>query len=185
MKITDIIRNLVAVTGLTGGTAGKLDAILTVDVPVGAIAIVHTGTTLSFYELVTGTDAENSPDVIRPDDYATTTNEKVWKKRGLAGTQFGSAISEKIGFFGATPIVQPANANQVALTDSSGGTANDTIENCATVVTGVDGTGSNAASKADVDTRLVSIANNFADLTAKVNTVRQVLVDLGLWKGAA
>jgi len=56
-----------------------------------------------------------------------------------------------------------------ALTDNSGGTANDTLQACGTAVTGVDGTGSNAASKADVDARLTAIANNFADLAAKVN----------------
>lgn len=58
-----------------------------------------------------------------------------------------------------------------ALTDNSGGTANNTIADCNDAVTGVDGTGSNAASKADVDARLVTIANNFADLAAKVNAI--------------
>jgi hypothetical protein len=57
------------------------------------------------------------------------------------------------------------------LTDNSGGTADGTLEDCNNAVTGVDGTGSNAASKADVDARLVSIANNIADLAAKVNTL--------------
>jgi len=37
------------------------------------------GNVLRVYELVSGTDAESSPDIIRPDDYAGTTNEKVWK----------------------------------------------------------------------------------------------------------
>ena len=62
-----------------------------------------------------------------------------------------------------------------ALTDNSGGTANTTLEDCNDAVTGVDGTGSNAASKDDVDARLVSIANNFADLAAKVNEIIAVL----------
>lgn len=58
-----------------------------------------------------------------------------------------------------------------ALTDNSGGAANDTIQVCGAAVTGVDGVGNNAASKADVDTRLTAIANNFADLAAKVNSL--------------
>lgn len=58
-----------------------------------------------------------------------------------------------------------------SLTDNSGGTANNTLEDCNNAVTGVDGTGNNAASKADVDARLVSIANNLADLAAKVNEI--------------
>lgn len=58
------------------------------------------------------------------------------------------------------------------LTDNSGGgSADDTLEDVATAVTGVDGTGSNAASKSDVDTRLTAIANNQADLAAKVNEI--------------
>lgn len=68
-------------------------------------------------------------------------------------------------------IAARALAGIAALTDNSGGTANDTVEACGAAVSGVDGTGSNAASKADVDTRLTAIANNFADLSAKVNAI--------------
>lgn len=32
-----------------------------------------------FYELVSGTDAESLPDVVRPTDFNATTNQKVWK----------------------------------------------------------------------------------------------------------
>ena len=32
------------------------------------------------YQLVTGTDTQALPDVVRPDDYAASTNEKVWKR---------------------------------------------------------------------------------------------------------
>lgn len=62
-----------------------------------------------------------------------------------------------------------------ALTDNSGGSANDTLETCGAAVTGVDGSGSNAASKADVDTRLTAIKNNFADLAAKVNAIIKLI----------
>lgn len=76
------------------------------------------------------------------------------------------------------PMLNASGAQPTAivdLTDNSGGTANDTIEACGTAVTGVDGAGSNAASKADVDARLTAIANNFADLTAKVNELNAAL----------
>ncbi len=59
----------------------------------------------------------------------------------------------------------------VALTDSTGASADSTIADVSTAVTGVDGTGSNAASKADVDTRLTAINANFADLAAKINAL--------------
>ena len=69
------------ITGLAGGTATDLDSITTTGLTVAVThAMIFVGsTTFSVYALVSGTDAESSPDVIRPDDYATTTNEKVWK----------------------------------------------------------------------------------------------------------
>jgi hypothetical protein len=67
-----------------------------------------------------------------------------------------------------------------SLTDSSGGTANNTLEAIASSVTGVDGTGSNAASKANVDTALVAIKNNFADLAAKNEEILDALRAAGI-----
>lgn len=63
-----------------------------------------------------------------------------------------------------------AVTNLDTLTDSTGGTADDTIADCSTAVTGVDGSGSNAASKADVDTRLGVINVNFKNITDQVIT---------------
>lgn len=67
------------------------------------------------------------------------------------------------------PIVAADGAAVTALTDSTGGTASGTLAALAVTVTGVDGTGNNAASKADVDARLVVIRNALASLAAKVN----------------
>ena len=67
------------------------------------------------------------------------------------------------------PIVAADGAAVTALTDSTGGTASDTLAALAVTVTGVDGTANNAASKADVDARLVVIRNALASLAAKVN----------------
>ena len=39
------------------------------------------------------------------------------------GSQIGTATTQKFGFYGATPIVQPAGAAQAAVTDNSGGAA--------------------------------------------------------------
>lgn len=63
-------------------------------------------------------------------------------------------------------------STQAALTESSGDTTPDeTVADVSTVVTGVDGTASNAASKVDVDARLVAIDSNFADLARKINNL--------------
>lgn len=75
--------------------------------------------------------------------------------------------SEKVAFLGATPVVQPADADQAAITDSSGGTADGTVA-------AVSGSG------ADAD-----INNNFAEVVTLLNQLRADLVTLGLIKGSA
>jgi len=61
---------------------------------------------------------------------------------------------------------------ETALTNSSGGTPGATLAAQAASVTGVDGTGSNAASKADVDAQLVIIRNSIASLATKLEAGR-------------
>lgn len=61
---------------------------------------------------------------------------------------------------------------ETALTNSSGGTPGATLAAQAASVTGVDGTGSNAASKADVDEQLVIIRNSIASLATKLEAGR-------------
>ncbi len=75
-----------SLTGLTGGTASELDSLSTVSRTVGetfAMLDADASNALRIYELASGTDAESSPDVIRPDDYAASTNEKVFKLKTL------------------------------------------------------------------------------------------------------
>lgn len=82
-KETERIIQLTKITGLTGGGAGNLDGIATVGYAVGLRAIFwnEASDEVSFYRLAAGTTAESSPSIIRPDDYAGTTNEKIWKKQ--------------------------------------------------------------------------------------------------------
>lgn len=85
----EFIQNRWELTGLTGGTAATLDGIPTEItsgevIPTNSIAAVVISGSLSFYQLVSGTDAESSPDVIRPDDYDGSTNARVWKLRSAA-----------------------------------------------------------------------------------------------------
>ena len=71
-------------TGTAILSALALDAIPTVDVEAGTLllALAFSGTAY-LYKLTAGTDAESSPSVIRPDDYAGGTNEKVWILQGI------------------------------------------------------------------------------------------------------
>lgn len=75
--------NFSTVTGYTGGGSTNLDGIATVALsPILLYAFVHSSDGLRHYTLTAGTTAESSPDVIRPDDYAGGTNEKVWVSVG-------------------------------------------------------------------------------------------------------
>lgn len=81
------------------------------------------------------------------------------------GTKFGTATTQKLAFYGSTPIVKPSaytqtystasktvpNPTAATLTDSSGGTANTTLEAIGTTYS------------------QTAVRNNFADLAAMVN----------------
>jgi len=71
-----------AATGSAIMAAKSLASIVTTDLTVGLLVSFAVGTTLYHYMLAAGTDAESSPTIIRPLDYAGGTNEKVWKQLG-------------------------------------------------------------------------------------------------------
>jgi hypothetical protein len=84
-----------------------------------------------------------------------------------SGNKLGTSASQLIGFWNATPIVQPAHADQAAFTDSTGGTAAASL---------VDVTASHDQAK---------LNDNFATLAKLVLAMRTALVNSGLMKGAA
>jgi hypothetical protein len=49
--------------------------------PIGICIFLPTLATPATYQLVSGTDAEDIPFVIRPIDFNISTNAKVWKQR--------------------------------------------------------------------------------------------------------
>ena len=122
------------------------------------------------------------------------------------GAQMGNATVSLNGFYGATPVVQPASASQAVvaatietLTESSGqGTPNTTIVDVTGGVTDQTGSGLDATGKSEIDALFVLVDDNFADLadqqsktrvdlaaiTVLVNQLRSELVTLGLIAGA-
>jgi len=72
-----------AIVGYTGGGATALDGVATASaLTVGYyLEFVHSTDGPRAYQLKAGTDAESSPDIIRPDDYNASTNAKVWLSR--------------------------------------------------------------------------------------------------------
>lgn len=81
----------------------------------------------------------------------------------------GQSATSLLGFYGTTPVDQPASADQYEITDSSGGTAN-----AATGVAALTGTYNSTI-----------LANAIATLAAQGNAIRNALVELGLIKGSA
>ncbi|MBN2541444.1 hypothetical protein JXI42_01105 [bacterium] len=75
----EIMLNRPDINGLTGGGTTNLDGIPTRGLTIGTIMLIYDGSETRIYRLSAGTDAENSPEVVRPDDFASPGNEKVWK----------------------------------------------------------------------------------------------------------
>lgn len=91
----------------------------------------------------------------------------------VTGTKIGTGASQKIGFWNAAPIIQPANALQAAITNSSGGSQDGTLVSTvgtASLATAADGANTN---------------NNFTDIYALLNEIRAALVTSGIMKGSA
>lgn len=82
-------------TGTVVMSPTSLDAVITTDKTVGEFLLnIAVGNDIYLYRLRAGTDAESSPKIIRPDDYAATTNEKVWELAGLtiSNQRCGNAV---------------------------------------------------------------------------------------------
>ena len=110
------------------------------------------------------------------------------------GTKIGTDVAQKLGFWNATAIVQPAHADQAAvatqtqagLTDNTGGTASVTL---AAITAGA------AYDQADliaIKDAIASLAARFAEVKTDVTNIkthqdatRTALVNSGLMKGAA
>ncbi len=90
-------------------------------------------------------------------DFATGTS---------TGTKIGTGVTQKIGFWNVTPIIQPKDTLQGAITDNSGGSGTD--------IPAVSGTGDDA-----------DINNAHFAIFGLLNQIRDALVDSGIMKGGA
>jgi hypothetical protein len=86
------------------------------------------------------------------------------------GTKIGTATTQKLGLWNATPIVQPSGALQAAVTDSTGSSATGTIP----------------AIRNDTTAHCASdAADGLHVLYGLVNAMRTALVNSGIMKGSA
>jgi hypothetical protein len=84
VTVNDVVNERLDITGLDGSTSTDLDSIATIGLDINYTALLGVTIGLSVpgktWALKAGTDANNpAGGIVRPDDYATTTNEKVWK----------------------------------------------------------------------------------------------------------
>lgn len=86
------------------------------------------------------------------------------------GSNIGTNLDELIGFWGVTPVVQPRNAAQAAITNSTGGSQDGTLQSC----------GDTTASD-----QSALINDNFTDVDFLLGAIRDALVQAGIMKGAA
>lgn len=170
-----------------------LDAVATSGILAGELlATVIIAQTAYTYQLVSGTDAETAPTIIRPDDYNAATNAKVWKLQGLyvnaltlldganialgtgAGTKLGTAANQKLGLFGVTPIVQPSGSDQQAVT----------LENVENAIGGL--TFSDPPTQAELQalsSACETLAADVRALSGLIHALRTAGISLGTWKG--
>lgn len=98
-----------------------------------------------------------------------TTSNQLNSPETSDGFQIGSSATvSKVGFFAATPIVQPTAAAQAAITDGSGGAAAPT----------------NGVVPSTGTYNSTIINNAFATVIAQTNAMRSALVSLGIIKGS-
>ena len=97
-----------------------------------------------------------------------TTSNKRQTPLSPDGYVVGQSATDLVGFYGATPVVQPTSASQAAITNSAGGTASAT-------------TGLQALTSSYNSTL---ISNSFATVVVLVNKLRADLVALGIIKGS-
>ncbi len=79
----NILRVEPSITGLIGGGATNLDGLVTAtgNYAVGICIFLVISGIPAIYQLVSGSNAENSPFIIRPNDFDEMTNTKVWIQR--------------------------------------------------------------------------------------------------------
>lgn len=179
-------------TAITAPTT--LDAMATASISAGEmIATIVIAQLAHTYQLVEGTDAEAAPAVIRPDDYDTGTNAKVWKLQGVflnaltlldgsdvqlgteVGTRLATAASQKLGFFGVPPVVQPSGADQAAVVTANTENAIGSLPF------------SDPPSQAEclaLRDKCEELAGDVRALSNLIHAIRTAGAETGIWKGS-
>src|SRR6266498_2249902 len=92
--ITIINSGLAYFSGISGGQAGFLDAYSTTGLSTGFLSIAYSQTRLHYYLLRTGVDTTTVPSVVRPVDFNSSTNAKVWQLQGFQFYNYAGTIED-------------------------------------------------------------------------------------------
>jgi hypothetical protein len=98
------------------------------------------------------------------------------------GTKIGTAVTQKLGFWNVTPVVQPASGDQ-----ADQGAMTTVGSNTGTSAAGLSliGDTSTGDQSAALMNDLVALQEDIAALDTLVTAIRTALVDTGIMKGAA
>ena len=96
------------------------------------------------------------------------TSNKLNSAKSPDGNCFGQDSADLVGFYGASPVVQPSGAAQAAIVDPGDGTAAPT----------------NGVASLTATYNSTILENAFATIVAQGNALRSALVDLGLIAGS-
>ncbi len=138
------------------------------------------GNVTNVYELTTGTDAESIPDIVRPNDYAASTNEKVWRlapsgefnTASNLGASGSSIFAQKSGvdlqfrkLIGGTNVTLTENTNDITI-DATGGSGESNTASNLGAGTGV------FAQKNGIDLEFKSIVSGSGiNITSNADTI--------------
>jgi len=98
------------------------------------------------------------------------------------GTDFGTAVTQKLGFWGVTPVVQPADADQ-----ADQGAMTTVGSNTGTAAAGLSliGDTTSVDQAANLMNDLVALQEDITALDTLLTAMRTALVDAGIMKGSA
>lgn len=110
---------------------------------------------------------------------ATSNKRFVGGRNATDGQVFGESATDKIGFYGKAPIVQPTHASQAAVTI----TAVTAVATTATIITSAHGFATGTHGDAVVK-RVSQLRTDMVALGNLVAQIRTALVNLGAIKGS-
>lgn len=173
---TDAAKKLVSVLNLTAWIAGTVNRVTVADDGDGTVTLsapqdLHAGASPTFAGLTITS-------ILQIASALLTLSEGVNMVFGTTtGTKLGTSPLQKLSFWNAPPVVQPADLG--ALTDNTGQVPDRTLEDVP-ALTVAPGALAGAADRVEVNDRLTRIEKNLSDLADFCNDLRDVLRSVGL-----